>query len=226
MFTEGYFDGTNCYNATGNPHSKLLTRYPPSVYFSRTPTYELHVYHTNTDYCLYITNLRRFQADVYNLIHAVHAVLTLDQSAECTKEGLLVMAYNSTTCAIYRGEFFQQCTPSANPFFTLEETGFMQSASGLLCFYSEPELAMLIDSILQLTILDEDFITQLLHEYHLDDPDSFAGRCAIGRIELYDEAWRLCNKQDKFYWQYGDADTVLPPHVPSAVYQFTDSFVN
>ena len=213
----------------GNPRSELLTRYPPAVYFSRMPAYKLHVYHADTDYRLHITDLRLFQADVYNLIHAVHTLLTPDQSAECAKEDLLVMAYDGTTCAptfVYRGKFFQQCAPSTNPFFTLEETSFMQSASGLLRFYSKPELATLIDSILQLTIPDKDFITQLLHEYHLDDLDSFTGCHATGRIELYNEARRLHNKQDKFYWQYGDANTMPPPHVPSAIYQFADSFVN
>ena len=286
LFTDGYFDGTSCYNATGNYYttrfqlpqehngdyhplpfdggfsenyidaaiyyakclhknlkayqhllydkdrtvrSDMLTSYPPSVYFGRTAAYELHVYRADTDYHARIEDLHRFHADVYNFLHTLHAILTLEQSAECMKSDMLLLAFDGVTSApvfVHQGESFQQHAPSANPFLTLEETGFAWSACGLLRFYSELALADITDQVLELTLPDEDLITQLLHQYLLDDPTSFEGSCACGTRHLCEEAKRLHSKQDHFYWHYSDTDTALPPAVPPILFTLPHTFTN
>ena len=286
LFTDGYFGGTSCYNATGNYYttrfqppqehnsdyhplpfdggfsenyvdaaiyyakclhknlksyqrllcdkngtvqSYMLTSYPPSVYFGRTTTYELHVYRANTDYHAHIKDLRQFCADVYNFLHALHAVLTPEQSTECMKSDMLLLTFDGVTSApvfIHRGEFFQQCAPSANPFLTLEETGFDRSICRLLWFYGELALANIIDQVLELTLPDEDLITQLLHQYLLDNPTSFEGSRACGTCHLCEEAKRLRSKQEHFYWHYGDTDTMPPPAVPPILFTLPHAFTN
>ena len=158
--------------------SKLLLRYPPSIYFGRTPVYELWVFRAHIDYLRLLPKLRRFRTDAYNLLHTIHAVLTPQQAAECQEDEVYILLLDGTTCTpayIHRGEFLQQRAPTANPLFTLEEAGFLRSACGLLRFYGKTELAEVVDLILQTPLPDEDVVTQLLHEFHLKDPTSFAG---------------------------------------------------
>ena len=124
---------------------------------------------------------------------------------------MFVILLDSTTSApsyVHRGEFYQQHAPAANPLFNLKEAGFMWSACGIFRFYGDTNLADLIDQTLQLVLPEEDYISQLLHNCHLEDPDSFVSCCTSGKHVLYDSTRRLRIKQDQFYWQHGDADTV------------------
>ena len=130
---------------------------------------------------------------------------------------MYILLLDGTTCApayVHRGKFLQQRAPTANPLFTLKEAGFLCSACGLLRFYGETELAEVVDLILQTPLPDEDVVTQLLHEFHLEDPTSFAGSCTGTRGGIIMNANKLHIKQQEFYQRYGDADTVALPHVP------------
>lgn len=58
---------------------------------------------------------------------------------------------------------------------------------------------VVIDQILQIPLPDEDLITQLLHDFHLDDPNSFAGHRTTEPQPLYRDASHLHAKQEDFY---------------------------
>ena len=206
-----------------------ITSYPPSVYFGRTTAYKLHMYCADMDYHACIKDLHCFHADMYNLLHTLHAILTLEQSTECMKSDMLLLAFDgviSVPVFVHQGEFFQQCMPSANPFLTLEETGFTQSTCRLLWFYGEHKLADIINQVLELTLPDGDLITQFLHQFLLDDPTSFEGSCACSTCHQCEEAKQLHSKQEHFYWHYGNTDTAPPPAVPPILLTLLHTFTN
>jgi len=208
----------------GAPQSDLIACYPPSIYFGRTPAYELHVYRPKTDYQANIVHLRQLRANVYSALHAVLVALTPQQAAGCLRNDMFIILLDGTTSApscVHRGEFYQQRAPAANPLFTLKEAGFMRLACGIFRFYGDTDFADLINQTLQLALPEEDYISQLLYNCHLEDLDSFIGHCTSRKHVLYDSARRLQIKQDQFYWQHGDADTVPPPHVPTGLLQLT-----
>jgi len=172
----------------------------------------------------HLADLRQFHTDTYSMLHAVLAILTLPQAADCLQEAVTVLFLNGTTFApasVHWGEFFQQRAPCANPLFTLKEVGFLRSASGTLHFFGEIELADLIDQLLQVPLPDKDLVTQLLHNFHLDDPESVAGCRTAEPCSLYVDMHRLRSKQEDYYWRYGDADTVTPPNVPKGLLKYT-----
>lgn len=126
-----------------------------------------------------------------------------------------------TPASVYWGEFFQQHAPSANPLFTLKEISFLQSASRMLCFTGEVELADHIDQILQIPLLDKDLITQLLHNFHLDDPNSLIG-CYITKLQsLYHDVYCLHAKQKDYYWQHDTLEIIMPLFVPQRLLEYT-----
>jgi hypothetical protein len=87
-----------------------MSKYPTPVYFGHTSGYKLHVYHGPTQYDLALPELQKLRADVLDLIHMIHAVLTPHQATKCLKEDCAVVFLNHS-------EFLQQCTLSANPLF-------------------------------------------------------------------------------------------------------------
>ena len=104
-------------------NSQLLLCYLPSIYFGCTPVYELWVFHTHIDYLHLLPELCKFRTDAYNLLHAVHAILTPQQAAECQEDKVYILLLDGTTCTpayVHHGEFLQQCASTANPLFTLE----------------------------------------------------------------------------------------------------------
>ena len=93
-------------------------------------------------------DLHQLHTDAYSVLHAVLVILTLPQAANCLQEAITVLFLDGTSFAptlVHRGEFFQQRAPCANPLFTLEEVGFLQSASGTLPFFSEIKLQVETD---------------------------------------------------------------------------------
>ena len=70
---------------------------------------------------------------------------------------------------LHWGEFFQHIAPSANPFFTIEEAYYICTAMGILQFYSITDIPQIIHEILVMPFPDEDLISTLLLEYHLED---------------------------------------------------------
>ena len=97
----------------------------------------------------------------------------------------------------------------------------MQLACRIFRFYGDTDLADLINQTLQLVLPEEDHISQLLHNCHLEDLDSFVGHRTSRKHALYDSMRHLQIKQDQFYWQHSDADTVPPPHVSTGLLQLT-----
>ena len=65
-------------------------------------------------------------------------------------------------CTLTEVNSSNSARPTVNPLLSIEEAGFIQSACGLLCYYSETELARVVDLILQLPLPDEDLIASLL----------------------------------------------------------------
>ena len=118
------------------------------------------------------------------------------------------------------GEFFQQFAPTANPLFTVAETGFLRSASGILRFYGQVGVSNLIDNILQTTLPDEDLIATLLTYGHLDDQSEMTLRNNLikGDSGIYFEtAHHLRNKQDRYHEMFGSRCLLPPPVVPSVL---------
>jgi hypothetical protein len=141
------------------------------------------------------------------------------------RDNMLVIVHDSTTgmhIYIHRGQYYQQYAPTANPLFTLQEAGFMWTASGLLHFFSESDLTTLLDQVLQLPLLDKDLITYL-HNNYLEDPNSFIGyHINCGRGEIFRDHHQLKKKQGIFFWKYGDTEAVPPLHVSKTLLHFTD----
>jgi hypothetical protein len=206
--------------------TELLTRFPAPVYFGRTSAYELHVYRGSTNYRLTLPVLRQLRGDALTLIHAIHALLTPHQAAECLEEDIQVLFVDGNTCAevhLNRGHFFQQRAPSANPLFSIEETGFMRTACGYLRYYGETELARVIDLILQLPLPDEDLVASLL-AWHQLDAEFAPSRTKYDddNTSTYRLARHLKTKQDAFYHKYGSAEILPPPCVPRSLLQLTN----
>ena len=111
--------------------------------------------------------------------------------------------------------------PTANPLFSIEETGFVRSACGLLRYYGETELARVVDLILQLPLPDEDLIASLLCWNGLDAEFAPLKTPYDSHKTTYHLARHLKNKQDGFYHKYGDADMVPLPYVPRSLFQIT-----
>jgi len=132
--------------------------------------------------------------NVYSTLHAVLAALTPQQATGCLRNDIFIILLDGTTSApsyVHRGEFYQQRAPAANPLFTLEQVGFMQSACGIFRFYGDTDLADLIDQTLQLALPEKDYISQLLHNCHLEDLDSFVGCHTSRKHMLYNSARHL-----------------------------------
>ena len=54
---------------------------------------------------------------------------------ECLRQDISILVTDSNLCALmilHWGEFFQHIAPSANPFFTIEEAGYIRTAMGIL----------------------------------------------------------------------------------------------
>ena len=72
--------------------SELLLHYPPSIYFSCTPVYELWIFHTHINYLHLLSQLRMFHTEAYNLQHAVHTILTSQQATECQEDEVYILS--------------------------------------------------------------------------------------------------------------------------------------
>ncbi|KAF8549718.1 hypothetical protein OG21DRAFT_1525616 [Imleria badia] len=130
---------------------------------------------------------------------------------------------NCASVYLNRGQFFQQCAPSANPLYSPEETGFMQSACGLLWLYGETKLARVADLILQLPLPNEALVASLLSWDALDKKFKYSKTKFNSHKTMFRLVWHLKTKQDEFYHKYGDADIIPPPYVPRTLFQFTNA---
>ena len=205
----------------GIQRSDQLARFPPNIYFAKQATYELHVYRSQADYSKIADWHRSLRQSAVALTHAIHAILTPAQSAECWQELITIYAIHGNTIApvkLPRGEFIQQIAPTANPLFTIAESGYLRSASGILCFYGQVGIAGLVDLILQTTLPDEDLIATLLTYGHLDDRTGMAlhNNLIKGDGAIYCEtAHHLRNKQACYYEAFGSKNLLPSPVVPS-----------
>ncbi|KAN0088649.1 hypothetical protein V8E55_005706, partial [Tylopilus felleus] len=69
------------------------------------------------------------------IITAIHAFLMPQHVRECLRQDISILVTDSNLCTpmiLHRGEFFQHIAPSANPFFTIEEAGYICTAMGIL----------------------------------------------------------------------------------------------
>lgn len=179
---------------------------PPMVYFGCTLFYKLHILCLQINCCPHLKNMCKFHADPYCILQSILAILTLLQAYDCWQETATVLFINGTIITpalVHWGEFFQQCTPSANSLFTFKEIDFLWSASEMLYFMNEIKISNLIDLILQIPLPDEDLFIELLHDFHLDDPNSLAGHCTTKLQSLYYDTCHLHAKQEDYYWQHG-----------------------
>ena len=129
---------------------------------------------------------------------------------------LQVYFIDGSTCTLVFlncGKFFQLHAPSTNPLFSIEETGFMHSACGLLCYYGESDLTHTIDLMLQIPLPDEDLITSLLCWDGLDAEFAPSKTRYNSNKSTYCLAPHLKIRQDAFSWKYGNAGMVPPPYL-------------
>ncbi|KAF8439421.1 hypothetical protein L210DRAFT_989452 [Boletus edulis BED1] len=210
-------------DADGLSRSQLLSRYLPNIYHGRLHAYELHVFRSNADYSALVHELRALCRQMRSVLQSVHAVLTPTQSALCISNDITVYALHGNVLApvtLHCGEFIQQYTPSANPLFSVDETGFLCSACSVLRFHGQVPLAQTLDVILQTPLPDEDFIGSLLTYSYLDNragmiPNNHGGPRPTIKWFCY-LANHLRAKQECYYWLHGGGDIVPPPSAPSA----------
>ncbi|KAN0078277.1 hypothetical protein V8E55_010334 [Tylopilus felleus] len=190
-------------NAVGEVgNNETFLRFPPSMSDKEPGS------------CLW--DFRQHHTRAVTLIHSLHVLLILEQSAECTREDIEVMFADSNLCTpvtLHRGKFYQQLTPTANPFYSLTKAGYIHSACGILCFYGETDIARILDEILVMPYPNEDLVATLLTHYHLDN---MVGTYIIPNFSLqqiYDIAKKTCNKQRRFYSGTRSFILMAPPGV-------------
>ncbi|KIJ60708.1 hypothetical protein HYDPIDRAFT_31930, partial [Hydnomerulius pinastri MD-312] len=203
----------------GDANYIKLLAHPPSIYYGRLGSYPLCVPRGSIPIRFRLPILKRIRQLMCNFIQNVHSVLPPPLSANCYEAFMYVIATDgdkSIPMVVHRGDFFQHRYPSANPFLSLAETGYLRSAAGYFRFYGAFDLADTIDDLLQLTVPDEDVVSTLLHEYHLDRlygtgvyaVSSLDDRCALTE--------RMRQEQRQFYQDNAaNPDFCLPPSTPT-----------
>ncbi|KIJ58679.1 hypothetical protein HYDPIDRAFT_33947 [Hydnomerulius pinastri MD-312] len=216
------------FNGRFDKHATLQTNVleacPPSIYFNQADTYPLRVFRGKTSPRYLFNEYRRFWQLLLGLIRSVHASLTPQQSAECQDEfiyAILIEEHLNTMFRVSRADFYQHCTPSANPFLTLEEVAYLHTAVGFYRFYSQFNLTDLVDDLLQASIADEDYAHTLLLDYHLDnlfDTDIEPQSRLTYRFREIDEV-----HQDQIEFKTHYQDTPAPPLSPISGFHYLHS---
>ena len=220
--------------------SDQLLRFPPSIYFARQANYPYRVCRSRDDPATRLPHMRSRRAAAVALIQSVHAVLKPDQAAEASRDDIDIMVVDGNLCVpatIHRGEFFQQLAPSANPYFSLSEVGYLRTAVGFFRFYGEDHTACILDEILITPCIDEDLVATLLVHYHLDN---LAGTHLVPNwslTQIFDNARRTREEQHRFYAEpvVGLANQLLKPPLaasslldyygPAPLYPFEESTI-
>ncbi|KAH7902860.1 hypothetical protein BJ138DRAFT_1200389, partial [Hygrophoropsis aurantiaca] len=126
------FDGEQANQAVRGLRTRLLTRYFDTL------------------------ALRRLIVD---LIHDIHFMMPECQRIECEKEDLCVLMHDQGLVQfmhVSRREFFKLRAPACNVLFKDEEVSFLRSAVGIFRVYGYEALSDQIDTLLQLSLPDED----------------------------------------------------------------------
>ncbi|KAN0078445.1 hypothetical protein V8E55_010502 [Tylopilus felleus] len=204
--------------------SKNFLRFPPSIYYSRLSNYPLRILRAKKDTSYRIWDLRRIHAQVNGLLHSIHAMLTPQQAAECLHQDISILVADGNLCApiiLHRGEFFQHICPSANPFFTLDEVGFICTALGILRFYGVTDIVRILDMILVMPYPNEDLVTTLLLNHHLKYLGGTSLVPTSSLDSLFQTARNLREQQHCFYSStWIDSDLTLPPSIPPSLREY------
>ncbi|KAG1797840.1 uncharacterized protein HD556DRAFT_1440799 [Suillus plorans] len=156
----------------GPEQAKFLATRPPSIYHYNRSHYPGTVVRGQTrleNRYYEWRNLRRLHLD---LISAVHATLTPEQSKDCNDADLCVIIVENDKALpawVNRSAFFLQTAPFCNPFLTRHESTYLRSAASYFRFYGYEHTTNIIDHVLQLTVPDENVVYILLQHLLLDD---------------------------------------------------------
>jgi hypothetical protein len=156
----------------GAEQAKFLAVRPPSIYHYNNPQYPGRVVRGQTRLQNRYFEWRSFRRLHLDILTAVHASLTPEQSRDCNEADLCLIIIEDDKALpawVNHAAFLLQTAPFCNPFLTRHESAYLRSAAGYFRFYGYEHSANLIDCILQLTVPDEDIIYILLQELLLDD---------------------------------------------------------
>ncbi|KAN0094783.1 hypothetical protein V8E55_003070, partial [Tylopilus felleus] len=135
-----------------------------------------------------------------------------------------ILVADGNLCApiiLHRGEFFQHITPSTNPFFMIEEAGYIRMAMGILRFYGITDIPRIINEILIMLFPDEDLISTLLLEYHLED---LTNTSLVPTSSLESRLQTVCQLREKqhrfFTGTWIDSDLMPPPSIPPSLREY------
>ncbi|KAG1868221.1 hypothetical protein C8R48DRAFT_671655 [Suillus tomentosus] len=164
-------DAHNSHEA-GPEQAKFLAARPPTIYHYNKPNYPGAVVRgqsrLESRYYEW-RNLRRLHLE---LLTAVHATLTPEQSKDCNETDvclILIEDDKALPAWVNCAAFLLQTSPFCNPFVTRHESAYLRSAAGYFRFYGYEHTSNMIDRVLQLTVPDEDVVHILLQELLLDN---------------------------------------------------------
>lgn len=190
-------------NATGQVgNSESFLHFPPSIYFAWQPNYPFHILRSDKEPGSHLWDLHQHYTHAVTLIHSLHALFTLKQSANCVDEDIEVMFTNGNLCTLvtlYQGEFYQQLAPLANPLYSLFDPGYICSVCGILHFYGKTNITQILDEILVILYPDEDLMATLLMHYHLDNLIGIYVVLNFSIHQIYNIAKNTHEKQCHFY---------------------------
>ncbi|KIJ63892.1 hypothetical protein HYDPIDRAFT_168300 [Hydnomerulius pinastri MD-312] len=118
----------------GDANYIKLLAHPPSIYYGCLGSYPLRVLRGSIPIRFCLPMLKRIRQLMCDFIQNIHLVLPPPLSANCYKAFMYVIATDgdkSIPMVVHWGDFFQHRYPSANPFLSLAETGYLRSAAGL-----------------------------------------------------------------------------------------------
>ncbi|KAG2120933.1 uncharacterized protein F5147DRAFT_766808 [Suillus discolor] len=156
----------------GPEQAKFLATRPPSIYHYNRTHYPGTVVHGQTRLKNRYYEWRNLHHLHLDLLSAVHATLTPEQSRDCNEADLcfiLIENDKALPAWVNRSAFFLQMAPFCNPFLTQHESTYLRSAASYFCFYGYEHTTNIIDHVLQLTVPDEDVIYILLQDLLLND---------------------------------------------------------